>query len=229
MPLPSAPANLRCNHRFSPGIQTSINSHKLRSEQSARASALADLKRSELSFWVAALVTNLIVAFFCIAPNMNSVAFSLVPVALLVIATPTIVALGTAWLVMSTRDETNPRPARNVAGCSVLAPAVLPIVTLWTLWPLHLAFRAARPDLERLVNQVAAGRPVRFPRRVSLFNLTAAAVVPRSGHVGLRIYANGANGTGLVRINAGAIPKTYGPFLGVNFDVYMGGGWWYRG
>jgi hypothetical protein len=182
-----------------------------------------------LSFWVAALITNLVVAFFCIAPNMNSLAFSLVPVALLVVATPTIVALGTAWLVMSTRDESNPHPRRNAAGFSVLALAVLPIVTLWTLWPLHLAFCAARPDLERLVNQVAAGRPVRFPRRVGLFNLTAATVAPGSGHVGLRIYANGANSTGLVRLNAGAVPKTYGPFLGVNFDVYMGGGWWYRG
>src|ERR1700677_584881 len=37
-----------------------------------------------LSLWVAALITNLVVAFFCIAPNMNSLAFSLVPVALLV-------------------------------------------------------------------------------------------------------------------------------------------------
>jgi hypothetical protein len=182
-----------------------------------------------LSFWVAALITNVVVALFCIAPNMNSLAFSLVPVALLVIAAPTIVALGTAWLVMSTRDATNSHSPRTAAAFSVLTLAVLPILTLWTLWPLHLAFRAARPDLELLVNQVAAGMPVRFPRRVGLFNLTAAAVAPGSGHVGLRIHANGAYSTGLVRLNAGATPKTYGPFLGLNFDVYMGGGWWYRG
>ncbi len=181
------------------------------------------------SFWVAASTTNLFVAFFCIAPNMNSNAFSLVPVALLVIATPTILALGTAWMLLSTRDEAVRPASRGAAGFSVLVLAVLPVVTLWTLWPLRLAFVAARPGLDRLANQVAAGMPVRFPRQVGLFMVAAPTVAPVTGHVGLMIDTNGASSTGFVRLNPRAVPGTYGPFLGVNFDVYLGGGWWYRG
>jgi hypothetical protein len=181
------------------------------------------------SFWVAAAITNVFVAFFCITPNMNSTAFSLVPVALLVIAAPTILAFGTAWIVLSIGDEAIAPTPRAVPGFSVLVLAVLPIVTLWTLWPLNLAFAVARPELDRLANQVAAGMPVRFPRRVGLFKLTAATLVPVSGHVGLRIHENGASSSGFVRLNPRAIPGTYGPFMGVNFDVYLGGGWWYRG
>jgi hypothetical protein len=33
----------------------------------------------------------------------------------------------------------------------------------------------------------------------------------------------------LFRLSPRATPRTYRPFLGTNFDVYLGGGWWYRG
>lgn len=62
------------------------------------------------SFWAAATMTNLIVAFSCIAPNMNSISFSLIPAALLVIAAPAIASLGRAWLVLLNGDEAIPHP-----------------------------------------------------------------------------------------------------------------------
>jgi hypothetical protein len=180
-------------------------------------------------FWLVAILTNLFVACSCVTPNMNSTTFSMIPPALLVVAAPTTAALGRAWVVLLNTDEVMARRSRDAGGFAVLVLAVLPIWTLWTLWPLRLAFIAARPDLERLANQVAAGMPVRFPRHAGLFKVTAPAIAPASGSVGLRLETSGAPDTGFVRLRPGAIRNTAGPFLGVNFDVYLGGGWWYRG
>ncbi len=35
--------------------------------------------------------------------------------------------------------------------------------------------------------------------------------------------------TGFVRVLPSANRNTHGPIVGVNFDIYLGGGWWYRG
>ncbi len=105
---------------------------------------------------------------------------------------------------------------------------LLPILTLSTLWPLRVAFLAARSSMDRLADQVAAGKPVGYPRRVGPFRIEAPAIAPVSGYVGLKVAPKGID-TGFVRIHDGVRPTTHGPFVGVNFDIYLGGGWWYRG
>jgi hypothetical protein len=179
-------------------------------------------------FWAAATSTNLVVAAFCIAPDVNSIAFRLMLPILWVDLLPMTIALGAAWVLLLTGDAAVPVRSRGAALYSVFLMAALPMLTLWTLWPLRVAFLAVRPDLDRLANQVAAGQPVAYPRRVGPFRIEAPAIAPVSGYVGLKVAPRGVD-TGFVRIHGGSTPTTHGPFVGVNFDVHLGGGWWYRG
>jgi hypothetical protein len=118
--------------------------------------------------------------------------------------------------------------SREAARSAVVLAVLLPILTLSTLWPLRVAFLAVRPYMERLADQVAARKPVGYPRRVGPFRFESPAIAPVSRYVGLKVAPKGID-TGFVRIHGGARPTTHGPFVGVNFDVYLGGGWWYRG
>ncbi len=181
-------------------------------------------------FWAAAALTNLVVAAFCIAPDVNSIAFRLMLPILWVDLLPTTIALGAAWVLLRSGDVPVPMRSREAALSSVFLMAALPILTLWTLWPLRVAFLAVRPALDRLANQVAAGQPVAYPRRIGPFRIEAPAIAPVSGYVGLKVAPRGRGvNTGFVRIHGGSTPTTHGPFVGVNFDVHLGGGWWYRG
>ncbi len=97
-----------------------------------------------------------------------------------------------------------------------------------TLWPLYIAFLASRPGLERLADQVAAGKTVVVPQRAGFFLVVRTGVEPISAYPGLMTDTRWRY-TGFVRVFPGATPNTRGPIVGVNFDVYLGDGWWYRG
>ena len=178
-------------------------------------------------FWAMAIVTNLLAVLFCIAPRPSS--YANVCLGLVVDAIPTIAALGWAWVRLSTRDDAVARQAREAAGLSVFLLAMLPILTLWTLWPLHLAFLAVRPRMDRLADRVAAGKTVGFPRRVGVFWVVDSSVEPVSHYPGLLIRANRYAGPGFVRVYPGTTPNTHDTIVGLTFDVYLGGGWWFRG
>lgn len=180
-----------------------------------------------MSFWSLATLINVVVAWACIAPNPRS--YGLVFLVVVVIAIPMTVTLGRAWVLLLTSEEEVPASCREAAAFSVFLAAVLPILTLWTLWPLHVAFLVARPRMERLADQVAAGKPIRFPRRVGLFRIAAPVTQPVSGYPGLLIRKDPYTSPGFVRVQPGTTRTTHGPIVGVNFDVYLGGGWWYRG
>ena len=179
-------------------------------------------------FWAVATWTNLAVAALCIAPDVNSKAFWLMQPILWLDLLPTTIALGVAWAFLLSRVADAPRRSPDVACSLILLMVALPVVTLWTLWPLRTAFLAVHPALDHPADQVAAGKPVGYPRRVGPFQIVAPAIAPVSGDVGLKVAPRGTD-TGFVRIHAGTTPTTHGPFVGVNFDIYLGGGWWYRG
>jgi hypothetical protein len=183
-------------------------------------------------FWSLAALTNLVVVIECIAPDDDSLALSFV--VSLFIAIPTIAALGSAWAALMVRDDTVRRADRHAAGYWVLLMGALPLLTLATLWPLHVAFFFVEPGLNRLADQVAAGKPVGYPHRVGPYLIESSAIAPISGYVGL--LTDSPRGpfqpfarTGFVRLPPDPKPNTHGPILGINFDVYLGGGWWYRG
>ncbi len=86
-----------------------------------------------------------------------------------VIAVPMIGGIGAAWVRLSTQAGAIPRRAGATAGLSVFGLTVLPFLMLLTFWPLRLAFLVARPSLDRLADQVAAGNSVGLPQQVGVF------------------------------------------------------------
>ncbi len=185
-------------------------------------------KLAGYSFWLVAVLTNIVAAIYCISPTWRSytIAFSVV----LFVGVPSLAALGKAWVGLLSREKAVPARARATAGYSVLVMALLPIVTFWTLWPLRLAFLAARPSMEKLADQATDGASggFRVPRHVGLFRVVADEVYPRrNGYVGLIVDQKLR--TGFVRVHPGTTRNSRGPIIGLNLDVYLGGGWWYRG
>jgi hypothetical protein len=177
------------------------------------------------AFWTATTFINVCVAVSCIAPK--SKAFYLIFLGLWVTGVPTIANLGSAWVALLTQKTAAASRFREADGVSVLLLGLLPSLTLVTLWPLRLGFLIYRGEMEGLASQVAAGTPLRFPRRVGVFHLTSPAT--RSGYVGLRTDTERVPTSGFVRLAPGGTANTNGPIVGVTFDVYLGSGWWYRG
>ncbi|MGO9464247.1 MAG: hypothetical protein ACLQVF_08840 [Isosphaeraceae bacterium] len=82
--------------------------------------------------------------------------------------------------------------------------------------------------MARVPDQVAAGKTVVWPQRAGLFLVVRSGVDPVSGYPGLMTDTRWPS-TGFVRVLPSARRNTHGPIVGVTFDVYLGGGWWYRG
>ena len=179
------------------------------------------LRLAAYAFWGVAIPINFLTAFSCIAPS----SYLLAPIFLGLIGSgiPTIAALGTGWALLFARQRSVSRRTRDGAGMAVFFFSILPIVTLWTLWPLHLAFMAARPAMDLLADQVTAGKTVVFPRRAGVFAVSAATISPLSSEVILMIEPNLAGPT-LVRARPNSAPRPGKPVGG--FEAKCGSGRW---
>ena len=181
---------------------------------------------ASIGFWVLAVFANVLYAIACTAPNFTY--FVILFLGWLVIVMPAIIRLGMSWANGLTRGKSIPKRTGHPAMLSVIFLALLPIVTLLTYWPLHLAFLIARPGLESVADRVDAGGAVGAPVRVGFFQIVDSAVDPLSGNVGLIINPVRHGRTGLVRVRPGSPPDTRGPIAGSDLDVVLGGGWRYR-
>jgi hypothetical protein len=179
-----------------------------------------------LGFAIVTIAINALYTGCCLEPDM----YVLLPLCLgwAVIALPLIVGLGTAWITLASRADVLPRRFRRPAGFSVFVLAMLPFLTILTMWPLRVAFLAARPGLESLADQVAAGKAVNFPQQVGLFRIEGSAFKPPSGNIGLMIDPNPAGSTGFVRTRPVPRPVGRDPIIGSNLYVELGWGWSYR-
>jgi hypothetical protein len=177
-------------------------------------------------FWFLATLTNALYTASCVAPDV----YLLVPLYLgwLVIVAPTIGSLGAAWARLATRQGAVPRRSPPTAWLSVIALSGMPLATVWTLWPLHLAFLTVRPALDRLADQVAAGQAAGLPQWAGPFRVARSAVDPVSGNVGLMVDPNPNGPTGFVRVRPGIPPNRRGPFGWDDLHVDLGWGWEYR-
>ena len=179
-----------------------------------------------IGFWMLAIAINALYTVWCIAPG-----YLLVPGPFLgswVLAMPAIGGLGVAWGILSTRSSAIPRRLRGLAATSVVLLTALPLVTVSTLWPLRIAFLTARPGLERLANQVAAGTTVSFPQRVGVFQFAGAGFDRPSGNVGLMIDPDPSGPIGFVRTRPVPLPAERDPIHGSDLYVELGWGWSYR-
>ena len=178
------------------------------------------------AFGLLATLTNVSYVASCVAPD----AYLLIALFLgwLVIVAPTNGALGAAWATLATIEGAVPRRSPPAVWLPVIVLSILPLATLWTVWPLHLGFLAAKPSLERLADQIAAGKTIGFPQPAGLFRVAGSAVDPLSGNVGLVIDPNPNGPTGLVRVRPGTSQNRSGPFGWDDLDVALGWGWEYR-
>lgn len=190
---------------------------------------LVDRRRLRLAayaFWGMAIPINCLTALSCITPNSNL----LLPIflGLLVVGIPWIAALGTAWAILFARQRSVSPRTRDGAGMAVFFLAILPIVTLWTFWPLHLAFLIVRPTMEHLADQIAAGNTVAAPRRVGVFVVSAAFADPFAGSVVLLTDPSPNWGARFVRSGPNSAPGQLSPFGKSKLNVQLGGGWSYQ-
>jgi hypothetical protein len=178
-------------------------------------------------FGVVATVTNLLYVVACTMPS----SYLLPPLFLVWFLTfaPAIAGLGIAWAYLATRNNEPPTRSPTLAWLLVIFVTGAPLVTLCTLWPLHLFFLGARPALETLADKAASGQPLIGPRWIGAFRLTGSTVDTATGEVVLFVDSNPNGPTGFVRGAGG--PAAGGPstlIRGSNASVHLGGQWWYR-
>jgi hypothetical protein len=178
------------------------------------------------AFWLPAALSNVLFAALCVSPEVYLLGFAFF--VWLIFILPTTAVFGVAWAVLATREGSVWHRFPPGAWLAVVALAVLPLVTLWSFWPLRLAFLTVRPALNRLADQVAAGAGPSFPQWVGPFRVARSAVDPASGNVGLMIDPNPNGPTGLVRVCPGIPPNRRGPIGWDDLQVDLGWGWEYR-
>ena len=181
---------------------------------------------AKFGFWSTAIAVNILYVACCVAPDL----YFILPLFLawLFIFAPTVGGFGAAWARLATREDAVPRRTPPTAWAAVIILSVMPLITLCTFWPLHLAFLIFRADLDRLADRVAAGHAVSFPKWVGPFRVARTEVDPDSGNVGLMIDPNPNGPTGFVRVHPGVPPNPSGPFGWDDLHVDLGWGWDYR-
>jgi hypothetical protein len=180
-----------------------------------------------ISFWTLAVWSNALCVACCIVPDYSAVL--LLVLGWMFVVFPTLVSLGTAWAILGARDDGAPRRAVEVSGLLVVAIGlILPLATFWTYWPLHVAFLAARPTLDQLADQVAAGMTVSFPQRAGPFTLRKSAVDPVSGDVLLLTDSNPNHPKGFVRSRPADPLNPAATIMGSNLHVNLDGEWSFR-
>lgn len=177
-------------------------------------------------FLVSAIMVNALYTWICVAPTLFVLPGLLC--AWIFLFGPVIFAFGAAWTSLATKTTAVPRRSPRMAFTATIALTLLPAFTALSVWPLHLAFALARPELERLADQAAAGQSIPFPRWAGPFRLVRAAAVADSGNVGLMIDADPSGPVGFVRSRPGASRGARDPILGTDTYVELGWGWSYR-
>jgi hypothetical protein len=177
-----------------------------------------------IGFWGLAIPANVLFAALCASPGMISGALFMM---WLIVIMPTLAGFGATWVILATRGKLVAHPSRQLAWMTVIALAIMPGVTAWTVWPFRLEFLIARSALERAADQVAAGQAVSFPLSVGPFRLTASRFDSQTGGVAL---LTDPSPSGFVRHKI-SLPGPYGcfdPIRGDWWHVGLGGGWCYH-
>ncbi|MFI5453996.1 MAG: hypothetical protein ACHRXM_00950 [Isosphaerales bacterium] len=116
-----------------------------------------------LCFGILGILANVMYVACCILP----ISFALIALVIgLVFVIPTILSFGVAWATMATRESALPQRSIRAAWPTVIVLGVMPLITVCTLWPFHLFFLIAKPTMELLADQAAAGNALRGKTRM---------------------------------------------------------------
>ncbi len=178
-------------------------------------------------FWGPGLVANVLYIALTIVPG-EYMPF-LLGIAWFVLVGPSLAGFGVTWAILGAAEGVSRRRSA-LAWCSVFLLSIMPYVTAATVWPLRLAFLAARPALERLADRVAAGKPVTYPRSVGPFRVAAASVDPASGNIALMIDPdpNGPRGFVRTRPRQDGRSGCFRPIRGDVSHISLDRGWCYH-
>jgi hypothetical protein len=180
-----------------------------------------------IGFVGSSIVSNSLFVVASIVPDY--MLMPLLKLSWMLVLLPSIGAVGTAWARLATGDNAVPRRWPSMAWALVIVLAILPAVTISTVWPLHLAFLAFRPSLERLANRVETGQPIVSPHWIGPFRLTESGVDSDLNTVGLFIDPNPGGRTGFVRVHSQTPERhRFALLVGTDTDVELGWGWSYR-
>jgi len=180
-----------------------------------------------ISFIGLSILSNCLYVVASIYPDY--MLMPLLYIAWMLVLLPSIGTLGASWTKLATQDNEAPRKSPLRSWALVIVLAILPVVTISTLWPLHLAFLAFRPSLERMADRVEAGHMIVSPHWIGPFRLSESAVDSDLKTVGLFIDPNPGGRTGLIRVHSRT--QEAHPFallIGTDTNVELGWGWSYR-
>jgi hypothetical protein len=180
-----------------------------------------------IGFWGMSTLANVLFVAVCAFPGILSFALF---VLWLFILLPSIAGFGAAWAILATRGEGVTRRSNQLTWMLVIALAVMPGVTAWTVWPFRLEFLTARSSLERVADRIAAGQAISYPQWAGPFRLLGSRVDSETGGVALLTDLNPGGPSGFVRHKGSRTEpyRCFGPIRGDRWHVGLGDGWCYH-
>ena len=172
-----------------------------------------------------AALVNVFYISSCFAPSKDVLLGLCLGWAIFAVA-PSVI-LGSAWAALASAADASPRRSPKLVWSVVFVAATLPLLTLWSLWPIRLLFVAARPQIEYLANEAAAGRNPGAPQTVGLFRFTQIRFAPSSGSVSL--FMDPVPGHSSCFFRKGSRPSTTSDSFESRsvLSVHLADDWWY--
>ena len=173
------------------------------------------------SLVVLAVPASLATAWLCVYPMEED---SSMPFIAAWTTSPILAGFALGWIMEGWRRAgLEGTPFRLLAVSTV---AALPFTMALSYWPLHIAFAFARPEMLRLIDQVASGNPVQFPHQAGIYQVLTVRIDPEQPKNCAVIVGNNPNShIGFVRIDE---PTNEFQNLAVspsNYRVDFGDGW----
>ncbi|QEH36325.1 hypothetical protein OJF2_48860 [Aquisphaera giovannonii] len=149
-----------------------------------------------------------------------------------VAALPLIFGFGSAWATLERRHGEDSRHSPSPPWLTMGVLLGVPLFTLTTLWPLHAFFLMARPAMDRMADQAAAGPwgALSMPAWIGPFRVVATRMSSDADGVALITDPHPAGPAGFVRLRPGDKTGAGGrPIIaGDRLLVPLWGGWSYR-
>ncbi|WP_165234657.1 hypothetical protein [Aquisphaera insulae] len=146
---------------------------------------------------------------------------------------PLTLGFGGTWAALVGRHGGPSRHGPSPAWFLVMLLAIAPMVTLVTLWPLHMTFLLAKPAMDRMADRaVAAGaRGLSLPPTwIGPFHIVATKTDPHEDGVALLTDSHPGGPAGFVRLPrlSPDVPGRPAIILGDWINVPLWGRWSYR-
>jgi hypothetical protein len=139
---------------------------------------------------------------------------------------PVVLGAGSAWAVTATRRNAYRRRSPWIAWPLMIGIAVAPLTMVFTLWPLRIAYWISRPAMERLADQIAAGRILPHPEWAGVIHVAGSAVDPAKGNLALIVAADYAGRSAFVRVSPRVSPEQDdAPLYNRSLNERLGGRW----